>query len=208
MRVNKLFIHSSSFCRACSFSYFTSFWISLWVACFICFPCVFCFSRYFFRKGLLLSSCLIVFLLWIFVDKTRIQKRVHALEDWGQDLRDKQAIATFCKLLSHSSLASYFCRLLPSPKERVYIDLLLWVSCDFCPQTRSYHPGEMAPLRTPYDFDDEANATSTSTTEPSSSGFRSSMTSRYTTEDGTSTFGDDTSMPGMIDMEFLISMLC
>ncbi|XP_068713088.1 adhesion G protein-coupled receptor L2-like [Montipora foliosa] len=61
--------------------------------------------------------------------------------------------------------------------------------------TRSYHPGEMAPLRTPYDFDDEGNATSTSTTEPSSSGFRSSMTSRYTTEDGASTFGDDTSVP-------------
>lgn len=61
--------------------------------------------------------------------------------------------------------------------------------------TRSYHPGEMAPLRTPYDFDDEGNATSTSTTEPSSSGFRSSMTSRYTTEDGASTLGDDTSVP-------------
>lgn len=64
-------------------------------------------------------------------------------------------------------------------------------------QKRSYHPGEMAPLRTPYDFDDEGNATSTSTTEPSSSGFRSSITSRYTTEDGTSTIGDDTSVPGM-----------
>ena len=54
----------------------------------------------------------------------------------------------------------------------------------------------MAPLRTPYDFDDEGNATSTSTTEPSSSGFRSSITSRYTTEDATSTMGDDTSVPG------------
>ena len=57
----------------------------------------------------------------------------------------------------------------------------------------------MAPLRTPYDFDDEGNATSTSTTEPSSSGFRSSITSRYTTEDGTDTLGDeDTSAPGRL----------
>ena len=76
------------------------------------------------------------------------------------------------------------------------IETALSVTCRFFSQTRSYHPGEMAPLRTPYDFDDEGNATSTSTTEPSSSGFRSSMTSRYTTEDGASTLGDDTSVPG------------
>ena len=69
-------------------------------------------------------------------------------------------------------------------------------------QKRSYHPGEMAPLRTPYDFDDEGNATSTSTTEPSSSGFRSSITSRYTTEDATSTMGDDTSVPGRCKIEW------
>ena len=65
------------------------------------------------------------------------------------------------------------------------------------PQKRSYHPGEMAPLRSPYDFDDEGNATSTSTTEPSSSGFRSSVTSRFTTTDASETFGDeDSSVPG------------
>lgn len=62
---------------------------------------------------------------------------------------------------------------------------------------RSYHPGEMAPLRSPYDFDDEGNATSTSTTEPSSSGFRSSVTSRFTTTDASETLGDeDSSVPG------------
>lgn len=66
------------------------------------------------------------------------------------------------------------------------------------PQKRSYHPGEMAPLRSPYDFDDEGNATSTSTTEPSSSGFRSSVTSRFTTTDASETYGDeDSSVPGV-----------
>jgi len=64
-------------------------------------------------------------------------------------------------------------------------------------QKRSYHPGEMAPLRSPYDFDDEGNATSTSTTEPSSSGFRSSVASRFTTTDASETLGDeDSSVPG------------
>ncbi|PFX21141.1 Cadherin EGF LAG seven-pass G-type receptor 2 [Stylophora pistillata] len=62
---------------------------------------------------------------------------------------------------------------------------------------RSFHPGETAPLRSPYDFDDEGNATSTSTTEPSSSGFRSSVTSQFTTDNSvTDTIGDeDTSVP-------------
>ena len=55
----------------------------------------------------------------------------------------------------------------------------------------------MAPLRSPYDFDDEGNATSTSTTEPSSGGFRSSVTSRFTTTDASETMGDeDSSVPG------------
>ncbi|XP_078343214.1 cadherin EGF LAG seven-pass G-type receptor 1-like [Oculina patagonica] len=61
---------------------------------------------------------------------------------------------------------------------------------------RSYHPGEMAPLRSPYDFDDDGNATSTSTTEPSSSGIRSSIASRFTTTDASETIGDeDSSVP-------------
>ena len=69
----------------------------------------------------------------------------------------------------------------------------------FFPQKRSYHPGETAPLRFPYDFDDDGNATSTSTTEPSSSGFRSSVTSRFTTDNNvTDTMRDeDTSAPGV-----------
>ena len=63
----------------------------------------------------------------------------------------------------------------------------------------------MAPLRTPYDFDDEGNATSTSTTEPSSSGFRSSVTSRFTTTDyGTDTMGEETSVPGTYELELFI----